>query len=73
MAIPTTTELEALPDAELEELRLAVSHELIRREAVTRGPEQIDALIQRFVDQGGDKTKLKNPNSYVKGPKHAKA
>lgn len=69
MNLPTDEDLQTLTDTELEEIRLRISHELIRREELTAVPAQIAALTQRFVDHGGDPAKLKNPNSYTRGPK----
>lgn len=69
MAAPTPADLQALTDAELVQLRIDVAQERARRDELSSLPVDIDALIQRFVDHGGDKTKIKNPQSYVKGPK----
>lgn len=69
MPAPTPTDLQALSDAELHQLRIDVAQERARRDELASLPTDIDALIQRFVDHGGDKTKIKNPQSYVKGPK----
>lgn len=67
--MPTPEELQALSDDELEALRQAVSEEQIRRHELTNLPAHVDALLQRFVNHGGDPDKIKNPNAYIKGPK----
>ena len=69
MAAPTPEDLQALNDNQLSQLRLDVAAERARRDELASLPTDIDAMIQRFVDHGGDKTKIKNPQSYVKGPK----
>ena len=69
MAAPTPEDLQALNDNQLSQLRLDVAAERARRDELASLPTDIDAMIQRFVDHGGDKTKIKNPQSYVKSPK----
>ena len=68
MAAPTPADLQALTDAELVQLRIDVAQERARRDELSSLPVDIDALIQRFVDHGGDKTKIKNPQSYERNP-----
>lgn len=68
MAAPTVAELQALTDAELHQLRIDVAQERARRDELSNLPTDIDALIQRFVDHGGDKGKLKPPQSYERNP-----
>lgn len=69
MILPTPEDLETLSVSDLAELRVRVTQEEIRRDELTTIPTQVDLMVQRFVDHGGDKTKLKNPNSYTRGPK----
>lgn len=63
-----TIDLTTFTDDDLEEHRLAVVQEQIRRQELAALPTQVDVMIQRFVDHGGDKTKIKNPQSYTRNP-----
>lgn len=72
MALPTPEEIQALTDTDLAELYQTVLTERHRRLELPTLPADIDALIQRFVDYGGDKTKLKDPKTYEKAPKDPK-
>lgn len=69
MARHTPEELALMSDEDLAALSQDIYTEQQHRDDLARLPQSIDHLIQRFVDQGGDKTKIKNPQSYVKGPK----
>lgn len=68
--MPTPEELQALTDTELDQLRLNVAQERIRREELAVLPAQVDQLIQRFVDHGGDKSKIRPPESYTRNPRN---
>lgn len=68
MAAPTPAELQALTDTELQQLRLDVVQERSRRDELTKLPTDIDALIQRFVDHGGDTARIRDPKTYQKTP-----
>lgn len=73
MSRPTPEQLQQMTDEDLAGLSRDITDEQHRRDDLARVPAAVDALLQRFVDQGGDTAKIKNPNSYVKGPKQAKA
>lgn len=66
----TTEELQALSDADFNALQTAVAQESHRRVELITLPTDIDAMTQRFVNHGGDKTKLRNPASYEKNPRN---
>lgn len=65
---PTPEQIQALTDADLEGLRNDVVAEQNRRVEVALLPHQIDVLIQKYVNQGGDKSKIRDPKGYEKGP-----
>jgi len=69
MARPSIADLMALTDEELKTLSADIADEIHRRDDVARLPAEIEELTQRFVDRGGPVEKLKNPQSYTRGPK----
>jgi hypothetical protein len=69
MARPTPEQLQQMTDEDLAGLSQDITAEQHRRDELVRAPAIVDMIIQRFVDAGGDTTKIKNPNSYIKGPK----
>ena len=72
MPRPTTAQLEQMTDEDLAGLSRDITEEQHRRDDLARVPAAVDALIQRFVDHGGDKTKIKDPKTYEKKPKDEK-
>lgn len=64
----TSETIQSLSDAQLATLAGVVRDEQARRQDLAALPGLIEATTQRFVNQGGDKAKIRPPSSYVKGP-----
>lgn len=54
----TTPDCKAMPDAELEELRVAVLEEQFRRRNLERIPQDIKELMEQYEAAGGDPGEL---------------